>query len=75
MITQELIKAKADGKAIQVKYKGSKVWIDVKNPRLKDGVEYRVKPDGDINDDGLRSAMFWTALGFLAGALAVQFVG
>lgn len=75
MNTQELMKAKADGKTIQVKYKGSKVWVDVKYPRFKDGVKYRVKPEDDINDAGLHSAMFWTALGFLAGALAVQFVG
>ena len=75
MNTQELMKAKANGKTIQVKYKGSKVWVDVKYPRFKHGVKYRVKPEDDISDDGLRSAMFWTALGFLAGAIAMQFVG
>ena len=75
MNTQELMKAFADGKPMQVKYKGHKQWINVKYPRFKDGVKYRIKPDDDINDTGLRSAMFWTALGFLAGALAVQFVG
>ena len=75
MSNQDLMVAKADGKTIQVKYKGSKVWVDVRYPRFKHGVKYRVKPEDDINDTGLRSAMFWTALGFLAGALAVQFVG
>ncbi len=75
MNTQELMKAKANGKTIQVKYKGSKVWVDVKYPRFKDGVKYRVKLEDDINDAGLPSAMFWTAIGFFAGAVITQFVG
>lgn len=75
MNTQDLMVAKDDGKTIQVKYKGSKVWVDVKHPRFKDGVKYRVKPEDDINDDGLPSAMFWTAIGFFAGAVITQFVG
>ena len=75
MNTQELMKAKADGETIQVKYKGSKVWVDVKYPRFKDGVKYRVKPEDDINDIGLYGAMFWTAIGSFAGAVISQVVG
>lgn len=75
MKTQDLMIAKADGKTIQVKYKGSKVWVDVKHPRFKDGVKYRIKPEDDINDTGLYSAMFWTALGFFSGALLSHAIG
>ena len=76
MNTQDLMAAKAGGKTIQVKYKGSKVWVDVKHPRFKDGVKYRVKPEDDINDDGLHSAMFFSALlGLIIGALINHFVG
>ena len=75
MNNQDLMMAKANGKKIQVKYKGSKVWTDVKYPRFKDGVKYRVKPEDDINDTGLYGAMFWTAIGFFAGAVISQVVG
>ena len=75
MKTQDLMVAKANGKTIQVKYKGSKVWVDVKYPRFKHGVKYRVKPEDDLNDTGLYSAMFWTAIGFFAGSVITQFVG
>lgn len=45
----EVIKAWADGKAIQYWHEGKKEWIDIYHPRWIDGCDYRVKP-GEVVD-------------------------
>lgn len=72
---EKLIKAWESGKTIQALYKNSVEWKDLIRPQFKDGVKYRIKPEDDFNDDGLKSAMLFGALGFLVGAFLTQFVG
>lgn len=75
MKKQDLIEAWESGKTIQALYKNSVEWKDLIRPQFKDGVKYRIKPEDDFNDDGLKSAMLFGALGFLVGAFLTQFLG
>lgn len=75
MRKQDLIKAYESGKTIQALYKNSIEWKDLVRPQFKDGVKYRVKPENDLNDDGLKPAMLFGALGLLVGALLTHFAG
>ena len=75
MKKQDLIKAWESGKTIQALYKNSIEWKDLIRPQFKDGVKYRIKPEDDFNDDGLKCAMFFTSLGIIVGALLNHFLG
>lgn len=75
MRNQNLIEAWKSGKTIQARYKNSVEWKDLIRPQFKAGVKYRIKPEDNINDDGLKSAMLFGALGLLVGALLANFVG
>jgi len=72
MKRQDVQQAYMNGKQIQARYKNHKKWTDVKRPSFKAGVEYRVKLEAD--DKQLHSAMFWTGLGFLVGALLAELI-
>ena len=72
MKRQDVQQAYMSGKQIQARYKNQKKWVDLKRPTFKAGVEYRVKHESD--DKQLYSAMFWTGLGFLVGALLAELI-